>query len=103
MIKICFYKDQNKITVDGHALYGEKGKDIVCAAVSILTYTLAENLNGISTANAVFEEGHSAIVCGKSCCAVKNAAQIDTAFDVICKGYKLLMENYPEHVSFETI
>ncbi len=41
MIKILIEKSSNdrvsSVTVEGHALYNEKGKDIVCSAVSALT------------------------------------------------------------------
>lgn len=104
MISVRYYKNENRITVDGHALYGESGKDIVCAAVSILTYTLNENLKGITTVKAVFDSGHATICCENDMSRfVKAKSDIDTIFNVICKGYALLSESYPKHVSFETI
>ena len=104
MITIRYYKDEKKITVDGHALYGESGKDIVCAAVSILTYTLSENLKGITTANAKFDNGHATICCVNDVSGFVTAkSEIDNVFTVICKGYALLAKSFPEHVSFETI
>lgn len=36
------------ITVDGHAGYEEPGKDIVCAAVSVLTQNLIKSLNDLT-------------------------------------------------------
>lgn len=38
---IVIQKDRNVVTITGHAGYGEPGKDIVCAAVSVLVQTLA--------------------------------------------------------------
>lgn len=35
---------ENRITVIGHAGYAEPGKDIVCAAVSVLTQNLIKSL-----------------------------------------------------------
>lgn len=33
-----------QITVDGHADYAEQGKDIVCSAVSVLTFNLIKSI-----------------------------------------------------------
>jgi uncharacterized protein YsxB (DUF464 family) len=43
-ISISENKDAKAITlkVKGHANHDEKGKDIVCASASILTYTIAQ-------------------------------------------------------------
>lgn len=48
MINICFKKNSGKIlgfNIEGHAGYREEGEDIVCSAVSALSYTI---LNGIT-------------------------------------------------------
>lgn len=38
-----------KITVDGHADYAEQGKDIVCSAVSVLTFNLIRSIECLTT------------------------------------------------------
>lgn len=43
MIKIVFHPKDYEVRISGHA-GGEKGKDIVCASVSTLFYTLAKCL-----------------------------------------------------------
>ncbi|MBR1413459.1 MAG: ribosomal-processing cysteine protease Prp [Bacilli bacterium] len=41
MIKVVCSKDNKNITISGHALYDDYGKDIVCASVtSIVTTTI---------------------------------------------------------------
>lgn len=48
MIDICFKKNSGKIlefNIEGHAGYGEEGEDIVCSAVSAISYTI---VNGIT-------------------------------------------------------
>ena len=44
MIKVSIYKNENNvitgIKLTGHAEYSEKGKDIVCAAVSVLVINI---------------------------------------------------------------
>lgn len=39
---------ENGITVDGHADYAEPGKDIVCAAVSVLAQNLIESIKALT-------------------------------------------------------
>lgn len=47
MIQIQHSK--KRITIKGHARYAEEGKDIVCAAVSILSWTLIKSLQELTT------------------------------------------------------
>lgn len=46
MIEVIVTADY--INVQGHADYAESGKDIVCAAVSTLTYTLISSINALT-------------------------------------------------------
>jgi len=41
MIKAVYDRKENKITVEGHAYSGEPGHDLICAAASVLIYTIA--------------------------------------------------------------
>lgn len=41
---ITITQTDGKITIKGHANYAERGKDIVCAAVSALTQTFIESV-----------------------------------------------------------
>lgn len=36
------------ITVDGHAGYAEQGKDIICSAVSVLTFNLIKSIESLT-------------------------------------------------------
>lgn len=49
--------------VSGHAYYAESGKDIICAAVSALTFTLLYSLESLSEdlVSATMNEGHMKI------------------------------------------
>lgn len=52
------------IQVEGHAGYGEKGKDIVCAAVSVLAQNLISSLESLTADPIDYEiqPGHISIV-----------------------------------------
>ena len=89
-----------EIHAKGHANYAERGKDIVCASVSMLIYTLIESIdeNDLS-APAVIEmrEGETLIrVKPKS----ENRGKICAVFEVIANGFKLLQKNFHENVKF---
>lgn len=92
----------NTIEITGHAGYGKKGKDIVCSAVSILTYTLLTNLidiQGVKVQNAVIKNGYAYLKwrppdmeSGKTAC--------DTVVNALCTGYKIMQQNYSNYVQY---
>ena len=56
MIEVSVQK--NGITVSGHAGYAEKGKDIVCSAVSILEQTLLRSLETLTVDEVQIARGY---------------------------------------------
>ncbi len=59
MITVTIYKKKSNyvgFNVEGHAYYDEYGKDIVCAAISILTQTCVNSLKEILKLDFDFEE-----------------------------------------------
>ena len=40
--------NEERITITGHAQYAEEGKDIVCAAVSVLAQTLIRSIEWLT-------------------------------------------------------
>ncbi len=62
MTEATIYKTDdniNKIIVQGHAFYADYGQDIVCSAISMICYTIANKLLSIEEENidVVIEEG----------------------------------------------
>ena len=53
MIEVKVFPKKHKIEMTGHAEHDEPGKDVVCAAASMLFYTLAETVS--SYPDKVFE------------------------------------------------
>ncbi len=107
MIEITLAKDDGErrlsLTVKGHAGCGEKGRDIVCAAVSILTYTLAKNVDTARErgerldASIRLAEGDAHVLCTAGDSDAYRA--LLRVFRVIEEGYALLAESYPHHVT----
>lgn len=44
MITITYRPSKKELRIKGHANYDEKGKDIICAGISVLYYTLCNSL-----------------------------------------------------------
>ncbi|MHC1722746.1 MAG: ribosomal-processing cysteine protease Prp [Aminipila sp.] len=79
MVRIVY--TDNQIRASGHANYEEHGKDIVCAAVSTLLYTLATT----GTMETI-----------KDTTTVKS--QDKKAVKLVLDGLKLIAEEYPQNV-----
>lgn len=102
MINIKFENkdDMYKLSVSGHAGYDEKGKDIVCAAVSILFYTLCETLSNMDEAlkdvtEIHFDDGEGEITVRAKEEYIGNVSLI---FFTIMNGFSLLQEEYSDFV-----
>lgn len=83
-----------RLSVDGHAGCGEYGKDIVCAAVSVLVQNLIGSVKALTEdrISARMEPGHVNIEYGDL--SEQGRLLIDSFFLGICS----LADNYPEHV-----
>lgn len=94
-----------RLSIKGHAGQAEVGKDLVCACVSILTYTAAQNVEFLKSIGAYtkpprieLNEGDSIIKC--------EVADKDTyktlanRLDAIVTGFRLLQESYSKYVTF---
>ena len=91
MIQVTYNEvgDEMILRAEGHAGFAEKGKDIVCAAVSVLMQTLA-----CSVGTCMGNDGKGfSVVCKKS--------NDDIAkFELVTDGLALLQREYPENVRY---
>ncbi len=88
-----------KITVDGHTSDRAcREGNIVCAAVSMLVQTIAQNVyDAEDTGNADIID--VTLKAGDSCISyIADDDSLNVAVDGICKGFLLLAENYPDKV-----
>lgn len=106
MTTVQFIEHQNtyKISITGHSGYGEKGSDIVCAAVSMLTFTLI---------NAIFTEEEKGNVSAKSIrygqgnakiallIAKGKGAELRAVISAIKGGFELLANSYSQYVQIQ--
>lgn len=100
MIEVKIIPKKHKLEMTGHAQHDEPGKDIVCAAASMLFYTLAETVT--SYPDKVFmrapycDSGNKNIII----CTPKNEWQscLDVIYQTILNGLLLLEQNYPDNI-----
>lgn len=104
MIQVTYYRQFNRVTVEGHAGSGPEGHDLVCAAVSSLALALAGNVSYMQTQGAVYavtidlKEGNAEIQCTPYRRYRDSVAQI---YRAICVGFELLSTKYPQNISYE--
>ena len=94
MIKVIIKK--NSITVDGHAMYDDYGKDIVCAGASSIL---------ITTVNAILKFDNEAlkVIEGKSVKIniLKNDNITKTLIENMIEEFKELAKQYPKNIKIE--
>lgn len=93
------YKENFYLEVEGHSGYAEQGKDIVCAGVSVLCYTLErwclEHQKDIYNHTIKIKDGYFQI-------AFSGYKEAETVYECIVGGLKLIAKEYPEHIKIES-
>lgn len=104
MINVIYYRQFNRVTVEGHAGSGPEGHDLVCASASALALTLAGNVSYMEAQGAVhgvtikLDNGSAEIQCTPYRRYKESAQQI---FRAICVGFELLATKYPTNISYD--
>lgn len=102
MIEIKFNPKKMEIKVNGHAGQAEKGQDIVCSAVSILFYTLAQ---AVTDSREMLQEDPVIVIedgNGKVSCKPKKEymATMQRTYWTILTGIELVAQEYKDYVKF---
>lgn len=97
-VDFCQIDGELILSVTGHAGMDNTGKDIVCSAVSILIYTLAQRLKDIAAPKIHLKNGNAII----SIKLHRNKKAVKEAFLTVKTGFLLLAENYPQCVKINT-
>ncbi len=104
MIRIVYRRDEHSVRIRGHAGSGEAGHDLVCAAVSILAYTLAafvlrmEEIGSAAHSTAALRSGEAEIDCTPM---KEKSGEVTSVMDALCEGYAILAGEYPENAVYE--
>lgn len=104
MIEICFYPADLRMTLKGHAGAGVPGQDLICCAVSALTYTLAANVRRmqrrgwLKKAGIRLRSGDAEI----TCTPFPEAGEwVRGRFETISLGYRMLWREYPDFIRYQ--
>lgn len=104
MIEITYYRKQHRVTVKGHSGSDEEGKDLVCAAVTALCYTLALNVEQLARAKHIRRprvklwKGMADITCSP---VHDMGAIVTVVFDSIAMGLEYIAGNNPQYARYE--
>lgn len=94
---IVVHVGEDGITVDGHADYAEPGKDIVCAAVSVLAQNLIKSMKDLTRDCIKY-----AILPGHIDIEFKNLSeQGKLLVDSFFIGVSFISESYSEYVQIK--
>lgn len=95
-VRIGRHRNEISLVLKGHAGYAEAGKDIVCAAASMLFCLCCERADALAAdVSYVRGSGYGDLVC------TADDMEAVTAFETLFRGFELLAEQYPEHVKVE--
>lgn len=96
-IKIWNEGTDHIVEIKGHTGYAEQGKDIVCAGVSTLAYTLINQLTNLEKEGVKvsfqMQEGYAKVTFSG------NEKIIKPVEDTIFTGFETLFENFPQNLS----
>ena len=104
MIQVTYYRQHNRVTVEGHAGSGPVGHDLVCASASALALTLAGNVSYMEAQEAVrnviikLDDGNAEIQCTPY---RRYKDSVEQIYRAICVGFELLSTKYPENIFYD--
>lgn len=97
MIKVEIIRNNNnikKISILGHAMYDEYGKDIVCASVSTLVISTVNNILSINDKTIKVEQSDSKIIIEY----ILKDNIIDILMNNMISNLNTLASNYPKNI-----
>lgn len=105
MIKISVAPKRYKVKIKGHAGYGDKGTDILCASVSFAFYNLAQVMLNLHAEGMLCREPKLCDNEGNSTLEVipkaEYEAHVQFALAYFTEGIKALDAQYPEFISLK--
>lgn len=91
--------EYHQITVKGHAKYDDTGRDIVCAAVSVLVESFVDTAIFLDDDRVKVEPGNVSIAF--ECASYDD--YVHALVDMMMNGFGGLEYTYPENVSVEEV
>jgi len=105
MITITIYRTKdiiNGFIVEGHSEFAEEGSDIVCASVSILSYTALNSINLVAGVDPEFISYDVDEETGlMSLRTLVNNDKTDVVYRNFMVGIELLLEDYSDYITLK--
>lgn len=103
MIEIQWNRSRLCLTLRGHARAAPYGQDLVCAGVSALTRTLAQQISqwesaGTAAGNIFLQPGFAQL---QAVPAEENKAAVAAVFDAVALGLSMLAQDFPQCIRME--
>ncbi|SDY86549.1 ribosomal-processing cysteine protease Prp [Tindallia californiensis] len=107
MIRIHIFRNQQKdivkYTVDGHANADKHGKDIVCAAISVLAQTMILGVHRILSAEPEWKSESGELICIlPDNISIENRKQINALLETMVLGFDNIRQQYPDLIKIYT-
>ena len=94
IVLITVQREACRLLISGHAGYAEAGKDIVCAAVTVLTETLVKSLEELMDDEIKYD-----ISPGRADIQYKNLSERGLLLvDSFFLGIKMVVQEFPDYV-----
>ena len=103
MIRVTYDRNNLALAVSGHAGFDEVGRDIVCAAVTAIEYTLVAAMEGTRGFCAIMPQKNDGGADVLSFSARLGRRRARLLFDAAAGGIRLISEAYPENVRITVI
>lgn len=91
------------LNADGHAGFAEKGRDIVCAAVSALlntTGTMIDGIDGVNLIQKTPSRGNLSFQVEVTKASLETQISLKNAADFLKIALKNISEEYPKNLNF---
>ena len=95
MIEICFFPEQLKLELHGHACYAPEGQDIVCAGISAL-YCALRSTPGVEEALEDWFGRQTRILRPER----GERGRLESVFGTITRGMRDIARKYPGHAQY---
>lgn len=103
-VSLCQRGERLCLTVMGHAGYAPHGRDIVCAGVSSLCMALVCHLEYLEAQGELisldYRGGSGFFTCRMLCRPFASLPR--SAIDLVCRGFILIEERYPDCLQFSS-
>ncbi len=105
MISIKMYRNEKgelfRFQIHGHAKYAEKGKDIICAAVSSLSQAAVMGLERLTSDKVTSSKGKNDLIC--EIALERDKIKTQTILELLLLSLEDIERQYPEYVKISEV